>query len=96
VAKNQLTVDKSDLKKFIHDSIKEIVNGKIDRLNIKIDLVGEHLKRQDVEMAEVKPLLRTAQTQRILVRAGAWMFGTLMSMGAAYLLINQIVHTFPW
>lgn len=35
------------ITKTIQDTIKIVVNGKIDKIDSKVDLVGEHLKAQD-------------------------------------------------
>lgn len=37
--------------KTIQDTIKVVVNGKIDAISAKVDMVGEHLKEQDATAA---------------------------------------------
>lgn len=41
-------------------TIKSVVNGKIDTLNSKVDMVGEHLKQQDANLEvlsnKIKPI----------------------------------------
>lgn len=46
------------ITKTIQDTIKIVVNGKIDLIDKKVDMVGEHLKAQDA----------TAQTQGTAIK----------------------------
>lgn len=87
------------ITKTIQDTIKVVVNGKIDKLsgdmataNEKIDLVGEHLKRQDAAMdvmsAKIKPFdgLRAWATETV---TGLLYFGGL---AAAVWAIIKLFH----
>lgn len=90
MAQKLLKVSQDDLERIIEMAVKKYVNGKIDR-------IAAHLVEQDIKIDELKPLLQgynnTKITSRIVTRVVAWAFGLLISIGSAYLLINQILTT---
>lgn len=90
MGKKKVEVSMVDLQAFIQASIKETVNGKVDKVNAKLDMVGEHLKRQDLESAELKEAWNRAL---FLLKAMGWTVGAMLSAGSVYLMGYQILQT---
>lgn len=72
--------DKEIIKGFIKETIKEVVNGKIDRLDKKIDT---HNAKHEQDMADIKPYMQAASGLGLLWKG-------LVALGGLALVWAQI------
>lgn len=79
------------VKKKLVDN-EELARG-ISNLSRKLVKLSTHLKKQDKDIAALKPLLKTASSAALLVKAAAWVFGAAISIASAYLLFHQVFTT---
>lgn len=79
------------ITKTIQDTIKVVVNGKIDTLNAKVDMVGEHLKAQDVAIETMSDKIRPLDGAREwLSDAGK----IVLYVGSVALAIEAIIQIY--
>lgn len=81
-------------KKWLAEAVHENVNGKIDKLDEKIE---SHNRRHENDMKRILPtILAYEASQRVLedARVGGkfilWWSGFVIAVGSAYLIIRQV------
>lgn len=72
--------DRALMLEEIRTTIKEVVNGKIDRLDKKL---SDHMK-------EVEPYLKTGEALKVGTGFVKWVVGALIALGTILLLAKQI------
>ena len=83
----QIQVSREHTNKVIEDTIKVVVNGKIDSLHKKVDAYI-------VEDAEWKkkasPALETYENLQGFNKISKWLFGIIIAIGSLWALFNKI------
>lgn len=81
-----------NIVEIIRQTIKETVNGKIDRIEKKLD---EHNAKHEEDMREIRPVIKEFKERQIrdafLLQTGErikWTGGVLLALAALYTIIK--------
>lgn len=77
-----------DLKATLTETIKITVNGKIDRLNNKLDL---YIQEDNDWKDRAKPVIEMGNNARGASVAALWLAGLIIAIGGAWEIIRNLV-----
>jgi len=82
--------DRKFMCEVIEGTVRQTVNGKIDKLTMKLDeqstAIKEHNEKHQQDMDEIKPFLQLLSGGKVLGNALTWVSG----VAVAYLMIKGI------
>ena len=81
----QFKIFQEETKKAIENTIRVVVNGKIDRMSQKLD---DHVTQHEGEMNDLRPIIEAYRGSKVLGEMLKW----LAIVGAAFLFLKSNFH----
>lgn len=75
------------LKEFVALTITTTVNGKIDRMNTKLDT---YIKEDNLWKEKAQPIIDLGNNARGASVVALWLAGFIAAIGGAYLIIKNV------
>lgn len=76
------------IQNTIKDTIKVEVNGKIDRINIKLD---DYIKNDELWKEAAKPVIAMGVSMQGFGRVTLYIVGFIAAVGGAFMFINNFL-----